>query len=418
MTILVVGYSFGEAAALFLHSFAGLVRIFLGMLLVLIVSDKVLKIQIITKPEVRAPCSKCSSKTTFVNFCQSCGRFIGRSSDLISKGLFVKLFLLLIGCSIVVLSINAPIFTTAKDSIELAPSGALQNSANVFPNIPDYTLAFLYRDVEYEKVATQDTSLVYGYFPSNISDEVVYAVVGVSSSISNLHNWEVCFVSYQTSQGRNPMVQVYDSREIQLLQDPPLIAKYFVFYSPDNYTQITLYWYTQATFKAGFTAQQKYVRISLIILTQDTNSYAQFEKQLLVVGQDIANKWEPLQSQSLISLGVPAQQALLAISVAFLSVTITTQYISEKRRISTNLKLFNNFASPKERLVFQTLLDLSKEKDVITTTDIVENVRKRRGGRSISFKKVLNALNVLDEYSLIHRKVVSVENSPLLVWKV
>jgi hypothetical protein len=31
---------------------------------------------------------------------------------------------------------------------------------------------------------------------------------------------------------------------------------------------------------------------------------------------------------------------------------------------------------------------------------------------------VLNALNVLDEYDLIRRTVISVENTPVLVWKV
>ncbi|MBN1244246.1 exosortase/archaeosortase family protein [Candidatus Bathyarchaeota archaeon] len=419
ISIVVVGYSFGEEAALLLHSFAGLVLIFSGMLLILVFSDKVLKIQIATRPEEQPPCPKCKRETQpLISFCQNCGRFIGKSSRFISKTLFVKLFLLLLGCSIVVLSISAPTFATAKDSIELESSGNLQNSTNVFPEIPDYTLAFLYRDTEYEEIAAQDTSLVYGYFPSNISDQVVYAVAGVSSSISNLHNWEVCFAAFQTAQGQSPLVKVHDSRDIQLLEDPALIAKYFVFDSPDGYTQITLYWYEKATFKTGLSVEQKYVRISLIILTQNSADYPQLEEELLAIGQVIATTWEPLKSQALISLGVPAQQALLAVSIAFLAVTITTQYFSEKRKASNNLKLFNNFASPEEKLVFQTVLDLAEEKKNIKTSDILENVRKKHGGRSMSLKKVLNALNVLDEYSLIRRTVVSVGNTPVLVWKV
>jgi hypothetical protein len=156
----------------------------------------------------------------------------------------------------------------------------------------------------------------------------------------------------------------------------------------------------------------------LIILTQDNDGYSQFEEDLLAVGQEIANTWEPLQSQSLISLGVPAQQALLAISVAFLGVTLTTQYVSEKRKVSNNSKLFNNFASNEEKLVLQSVQDLAEEKQHITTSDIFENVRKKRGGRSMSFKKVSNALNVLEEYGLIDKTVVSVGNTPVLVWKV
>ena len=418
ISILVVAYSFGEAAALFLHSFAGIALIFIGMLLILVFSDKVLKIQMVLKPERQPPCTKCKRKKNLTNFCQNCGRFIGKSSRLLSNALFVKLLLLLLGCSIVVLSISAPTFATAQGSIELESSGNSQYSTSVFPEIPDYTLAFLYRDTEYEEIADQDTSLVYGYFPSNISKPVIYAVVGVSSSISNLHNWEVCFVAYQTAQGQSPTVEVHDSRDVQLLEDPTLIAKYFVFDSPDGYTQVTLYWYERATFKTGLTVEQKYVRISLIFLTADYSEYPQLEEELLAVGQVIAATWEPLKSQALISLGVPAQQALLGVSIAFLAVTVTTQYFSEKRKASNNLKLFNNFASPKEKLVLQTVIDLAEEKQHITTDDILKNVRKKRGCRSMSFTKVLDALNVLDEYGLIHKTVVSVGNSPVLVWKV
>jgi exosortase len=419
MAIVAVGYSFGEEAAVLLHSFAGLILIFIGMLLILVFSDKVLKIQIVTKPQEQQPCPKCKSKTQpLIDFCQNCGRFIGKSSRLVSKALFVKLFLLLLGCSIVVLSISAPTFAMAKDSIELESSGNLQNSTNVFPEISDYTCAFLYRDTEYEKIAEQDSSLVYGYFPENASDPIVYAVVGVSSSISNLHNWEVCFVTFQTAQGRGPLVNVHDSREIQLLQNPPLIAKYFAFDSPNNYTQVTLYWYEKATFKTGLTVEQKYVRISLIILTQNSAEHPQFEEELLAIGQAIAATWEPSKTNSLISLGVPAQQILLVASITFLAVTITTQYFSEQRKMSNNLKLFNIFASSEDKLVFQTVRELAKEKNNMKTCDILESVRKKRGGRSISFKKVLNTLNVLDEYGLTRRKVISVGNSPVLVWSV
>ena len=211
---------------------------------------------------------------------------------------------------------------------------------------------------------------------------------------------------------------MYDSREIQLLEDPTLIAKYFVFDSPDGYTQVTLYWYEKATFKTGLTVAQKYVRISLLILTENASEYPQLEEQLLEIGKTIANAWEPLKNQSLISLGVPAQQALLAVSIAFLAVTVTTNYLSEQRKRSNNLKLFNNFASPQEKRILQTILDLNKENKHITTKDILENVRKKPDGRSMSYKKVLNALNVLDEYDLIHRTIVSIGNTPLVVWRV
>jgi len=35
----------------------------------------------------------------------------------------------------------------------------------------------------------------------------------------------------------------------------------------------------------------------------------------------------------------------------------------------------------------------------------------------MSFEKVLNTLGILEEYGLIRRKIVSVENAPVLIWR-
>ena len=418
IAIVSVGYWLGEETALLLHSVAGLILIFIGMLLILVISEKILKIRMMTKPQEQPPCPICKTSTpNLTNFCQNCGRFIGKSSLSISKASFVKLFLLLLGCSIVVLSIRAPTFATAQGSIELSSSGNWQNATSVFPEIPGYTFSFLYRDTAYEKIAHQDASLMYGYFPVNTSSSIVYADVGVASSISNLHNWEVCLITMQTAQGQYPLVNVRDSRDIQLLQDPPLIAQYLVFDSPDNYTQVTLYWYEKATFKTGLTVEQKYVRISLIILTHNSADYSQLEKELLAAGQLIAAKWEPLKTQALISLGVPAQQSLLAACIVFLATTKTAQYFTEQRKTANNLKIFNNFASPKEKIVLQTVLELAKEKKSIETSDILESVQKRTE-EPLKSEEVLSILNTLEEHGLIKRNIVSIGNAPRLLWKV
>jgi exosortase len=418
IAIVSVGYWLGAETALLLHSVAGLVLIFIGMLLILVVSEKVLKIRIMTKPQEQPPCPKCKANVSkLASFCQNCGRFLGESNLSISKGTFAKLFLLLLGCSIVVISIGAPTFATAQSSIELSSNSNLQNATSVFPEIPGYTLSLLYRDTEYEKIAHQDASLMYGYFPVNTSSSVVYADVGVANSISNLHSWEVCFIAMQTSQGQYPLVNVRDSRDIQLLANPPLIGQYLVFDSLDNYTQVTLYWYEKATFKTGLTVEQKYVRISLIILTQKSSDYSQHEKELLAVGQLIAKEWEPLKTQALISLGVPAQQSLLVISIAFLGVTKTAQYFTEQRKTSNNLKIFNNFASPKEKIILQAVLEMAKEKKYMETNDIFENIQKRTG-ETVNSKTLLEVLDTLEENGFIKRTVISVGNAPMLVWKV
>ena len=117
-----------------------------------------------------------------------------------------------------------------------------------------------------------------------------------------------------------------------------------------------------------------------------------------------------------LSLGVPAQQALLAASVVFLAITSTTQYLAEKRKASNNRKIFSKFSSKKERIVFESLTELAKEKKYLKTSDIIESVQKRVG-KPVSSKKVYSILNALQEYGFVKRIVISVGNSPVLVWK-
>ena len=418
MAIFSFGYWFGEEVAMMIHSFAGIVLIFIGMVIILVIAEKVLKIRIITKPLKQRPCPKCENKQG-TGFCHNCGRFLNKSvKAFYSKNLFAKLFLLIILCSVVFMSINAPTFATAKGSgtLNFLSGENYENANSTLPEIPGYKLQFLYRDTAYEKLAKQDASLVYGYFPANASGNVIYADIGVASSLSNLHNWEVCLAAYQTGQGQNALVKVHDSRETQLLENPPLIAQYFVFDSPNNYTQVTLFWYEKASFKTGLTVEQKYVRISLLALVDDASNYRELEEELFTFGQIIAESWEPLKTQSLISLGIPAQQSLLAGSIIFLVGTRTTQYFAEKRKASTNRKIFSKFSSKKEQIVFDSFSGLVKAKKYLRTSDIVEAVSKRVG-KPVSSKKVYSVLRALEEYGFVKRTIISVGNSPVMVWK-
>jgi len=420
-TIVSVGYWFGEEVAMFMfHTVAGLLLIFIGMLVILLVAEKIFKIRVLPTLQEQPSCPKC--KTSFGSFCVSCGKFLNPlSHSRISQKFWIKLFLLLLGCSLVTLSIHAPTFAIAQESIEV--TSGWQNAANIFPpNITDhrdtnYTLRFLYRDENFERMAHQDASLMYAYFPPpNKPGATVYVDVGVASSILNLHSWEVCLITEQTARGHSPSISVLDSRDIQLLEDPPMIARYLVFESPANYTQVTLYWYEKATFNMGTTVEQRYVRISLIILTQDSTKYQGFEDELLTFGHDIASYWKPLKSTSIVSLGVPALQLLLASSIVFVISTKIAQYSNEWRKKNDNLKIFKKSAPVEEKLKLQTILDLAKEKKVMEPRDIYAAI-ERRTKKSLEFDELSDLLTSLEEYGFIKKDIVSVRNRPRLLWK-
>jgi len=417
--VITAAYLFGEQLAMALfHTLAGFVLIFIGIIMTLFAAEKIFKVQIIPTRTDLPQCPECKGGSASEGFCLNCGNLENPRTQ-ISKPFLAKILLLLLGCSIATLSINAPTFAIARGPIDVTSNPTWENSTNIFPQIQGYQLAFLYRDTDFERTAHQDASLVYAYLPttSNNTKSTIFATIGVADSISNLHSWEVCLISMQIARGQYPLVSVLDQRDIQLLPEVPLIARYLVFESPQKYTQVTLYWYEKATFKTGISVTQKYVRISLIILTQTGTPYEQYEDELLKVGRQTASHWEPLKTQALISLGIPAQQILLASSIAFVAFTKTAQSTYEKIKRTNNQKIFQNFASQREKLILRTIQELAQEKKKMETRDIKTAIEKKLG-ESLELEDLSNTLNKLEEYGFIRKDIASVENRPKMIWKI
>ncbi|MEM3824269.1 MAG: exosortase/archaeosortase family protein [Candidatus Bathyarchaeia archaeon] len=414
--IISVAAFFGEEIAMTIfHSVAGLILVFVGMMLTLFMSEKFLKIKFTTKRHDAPSCPKCTtSRKALEGFCLNCGKFLNSLRWKPPQIFWMKLIILLSIFSTISLSVNAPVFAITRETIQV--TSGWEDAANILPQLPQYHLECLGRDTRYEQLAKQDAAITYVYIPTNISIPVVYALISVASSISNLHSWEVCLITWRTAQGQYPLANVLDSRDVALLGET-LIARYLVFQDLEqNYTQVTLYWYERATFRIGGTIQQKYVRISLLILTDEPANYPQHEDYLLDFGLKIAHHWEPIKSQSLVSLGVPAQQTLLVALTAFIAATKITQYTSELRKRSNNLKIFNHFATPEDKLVLQAITELSKEKKTTTTKNINLAI-KNKIGRFMKFERLMERLNHLQDYGFIKRGMVFINNKPFLIWR-
>ncbi len=420
-SIVFIGHWLGEEIAMnVFHLVSGWILIFAGILVLLLMAEKIWKMQIFASSSRSSLCPKCKeSLEKEEGFCRSCGKFLEKSSTIISKRLWVKIAALLLGCYLVTLSLQAPVFALAQtpEALSIESPSSQEASTEIFPNMTGYQPPrFLYRDFGYEKIAQQDASLVYEYSPTNDSDPTVWVDVGVARSISNLHSWEVCFVAWEIYRGRSPLVTVLNSRDIQLLENPPIIARFFTFQKEASYVQVTLYWYERATFKTGLTVEQRYVRISLLTFTSGSGDYARLEEKLLTFGKSIAAYWEPKKGAALISLGIAFQQGLLAIAVGFVAVAETAHYTKKLREKRNNIRLFKSFASPNETRVLQTLKDLS-EKTKITTTDAISSAIKKTTGNATKEYKLNHVLDRLEEYKIIHRDIENVKDEPILVWK-
>jgi len=415
--IVSIAYWLGEEIAMnIFHTFTGWLLIFGGILLLLLIGEKILHLQIFGSAKKTSSCTECDDslkKQAF--FCLRCGKLLKTPNMKASKIFWMKVTALLIGSYLVTASIQAPVFAFAPRLT--VSNSSPQVNTNVFPNITNYQLQFLYRDVSYEKVARQDASLIYAYLPTtNSSILPVYVIVGVASSLSNLHNWEVSLIAWRISQGLPPLVNLLESGDIQLTDNPRIIARYIVFQHPNNYTYVALYWYQKALFKTGLTIEPRYIRTNLLILTKNTNDSQKLIEKLQTIGQSIAVYWEPLRVQSLVSIGIPIQQALLGLAVGSAIFIQTSQYALDQRKKRTNLKIFEKLASPNEKQLYQTVKELSLKTKETTTQNIASTIEKNTG-KAVEIDKLNEMLNNLEKLGIIGTDIKNISDEPRLVWK-
>lgn len=415
--IVTIAYWLGEETSMTVfHTFTGWLLIIAEISLLLLIGEKILHLQILNRSNNPSHCPECSESLKRQEpFCIHCGKFIETPRVKITKIFWIKITILLISSYLVTTSIQAPVFAFTPELI-LSNSNP-EPSPSVLPEIPDHEMLFLYRDTSYEKVAHADASLVYAYFPENRSaSSSIYVIIGVASSLTNLHNWEVCLLTWRTAQGLPPLATLADSGELQLTDNPRIIARYIVFQPSSNYTYVALYWYQQALFKTGLTVEPRYTRTNLLILTKNPNESPKLIEELKNMGQSIATYWEPLRAQSLISIGIPIQQFLLG-SVVIAGIFLqTSQYALEQRRKRTNQKIFETLATPNEKLLYQAMKNLSQETKETTIQNIASAYEKTTG-KTIKLNELTDMLSRLEKNEIIKADIINIQDQPTLVWK-
>jgi len=416
--IVLLGYNYGmELAMNVFHLLGGWTLIFLGTLLLLIITEKALKIQLFTKKET-VSCPKCNPTTEHKqSFCQACGRLLKYTEIKLSKLDITKITALTISV-ILIISIQAPIFALTKGPADILTQLATgqQPTTEILPQISNYTLNFISRDKQFEQKAKQDASLIYAYIPTNSSQNTIWIAVEIASAKSSLHSWEYCLITWRIIHEREPSVTQLDLRDVQLLENPPLIARYFAFqYKDNNLTQVVLYWYETSIFTTNATTQQKHVKISLIAYPQQTEPIQQTEDELLVFGKAIANHWQPMKTWTEIALLISKNgDYLLLIPTTLLIITILYQALNHIKTKKANLKAYKKLSKPSKQII-----DVihETEKTSIPTLNNVAIAYQNRTGRPVDKEKLLHEISAIEKTGILKSVIANRNDEPLLVWK-
>ena len=285
----------------------------------------------------------------------------------------------------------------------------------MLPDIKDYEPAqFVERDYEFERLAGQDASIMYSYTPIN-GDEIVYVALEIAPSRGCLHAWETCLISYREERGWDIYVDALDLREVQLIDNPPIVARYFAYSLKEyNFDRVILYWYTRSVFKTESGHQEKWVKLSVISNMDEPGELTDIESELFNVAYEIATAWNPLKEWSFFSLYLARSGPFLLfgteVAIMMLLIYRYYEYRNTKRRARL---IYDNLSSTEDRLI----LDLIKNSndDIVNVTDIMDKYNvatNKKIGYGLLLKKIEEAV----KNGMLSRKIVNLYDEPYLTW--
>lgn len=415
----VIGYYYGETLALDLfHLLGGWVLIFGTTIVLLLASEKILKISITGRR--KQVCEDCKKMPAPTKFCQSCGRILSFDAVKFRRKDLLKV-VGIIGVVILLVSIQTPVFALTQGPPEIilqSPKGGSE-ATSILPAIANYSLRFVYRDKGFENVSGQDASVVYAYFPEypyNETKESIWVAIEVASDISSLHRWETCLITWPMLQGHQPRVIQIELNDTQIVDNPPIIGRFFIFNRTANYElQAVLYWYESAVFTIDGTALQKQVKISLEAYPATLDDIPKIKGQLLEFATKIAGYWQPLKVWSQWSLFLSQNGDIFAILALGMTALVAGMYFYgtrvEKKRSTVAFKKLSDL----DKLIVTSIYAVKKP-DSPTLTKILANCDDGKGtavGREI----LLDRLTVLEKLGIVRSEIASDKDEPLHVWR-
>jgi len=417
-----MGNQYGmEIAIQAFHLLGGGVLILTGTIILLTLSEKIFKIQLYaTKPKI-TPCNHCNQNAeNKKHFCTVCGNFLNPMKIELSKRDLTKIFILTIS-AILIINLQAPVFALTEGPAEVITQSPSREQATtqILPDIPGYTLQFTYRDKEFEQTAKQDASLTYTYAPIDRSQPTIWIILEIAKSRSSLHPWEVCLITYPQTHGYQPQAIQFDLRDVQLIQNPPVIGRFFAFkqsQTKSNITQVVLYWYENAVFNTGRGYEQKYAKISLMTFAEKSEDIPIIENKLLPIGKAIANHWQPIKTWSQIALIIAQHGATLTIITIFLlAMTLVYQFVKNRERRRSKLRFFQKLALREDQLVLRAAHEAARKGR--STGNTIASHYQKLAEKSIELELLSKKLHEAEEAGLIKRDITSTEDEPTLVWK-
>lgn len=419
ITILIlIGNQWGDQTILdSFHLLGGWILIFLDTLILLLISEKAFKTQIFTHKDTVTSCLSCNPHypDKLAAYCSTCGRLLKYPRMKSAKLNMAKIAAVALAVALLV-TIQPPVLALTKGPAQIliqTPQGE-QGNTQIFPQIEGYDLQFLQRKTSVEQALNQNVSLVYLYSPQEEGGrEPVWVGVEIADSMTPLYRWEVLLNWRFMTHGNQPKFTQLDLRDVQILQNPPLSATYFVFNSTtDNQTGLVLYWYVTSVFTIDNASQQNHVMLSLLTFPDNVSAT---EEQLLPMAKAVAKYWQPIATWGTVALFLSNNGLTLAGTMAsLLAAILIFSALRIRKQKSMNQTTLQKLSKPNQQLI-ETIRKI--EKSSTANLNRIREAHQQSTGQDVSNEKLQQELLGLERTGLVKRCLINNQDSPVQVWR-
>jgi exosortase/archaeosortase family protein len=408
--IVIIAFFFGPTLALNLfHMFGGWILIFVGVIILFSLSEKILHIRLFRNEIIT-----CTHSKSNFGSCMKCGKILEFPQMNLSNYYLIKSVSLLVAI-ILLINVQVPVFSFSERGAEISSLGSSSdNTIGILPKIDGYTLDFSYRDTEFERISGQDASLMYQYRPENTSKPDIWVGLEIGQTKAILHSWEGCLITWPSFHGKEVQVTQLDLRDCRLNNNPPITARYFAYYWHASLdAQVVLYWYTKANFQTSSGFQEKYVKISVIEYPIEPDYYQKAEEEIYPIAQAIADYWEPANEWTNMALLMAKNGSKIVLLLSSILIAMGGYFVfnlrTQRNRI---IDLINRLEDPLER---KLLGILTINPGGLTTHDLVQkldNMQIDVLDETIVYDKLVQA----EKAGLARRKIGKINDEPYLNW--
>jgi hypothetical protein len=277
----------------------------------------------------------------------------------------------------------------------------------------NYSLAYVMRDVEFERYAKQDLSLIYSYVPDNRSEDTIWVMLEIASIRSSLHRTEACLMEWYAAGER---VEELVQRDYQLLDNPPVVGRFCVFhYTRSETNQTVMYWIQTSIFSINSTIVEKYVKISLVTYPTSLDQVSISESRLLSLATSVMDYWRPVNQWSQVALLLSNNKYVLILLPLSLLVGTVLYVVFQRIRDKRADVLAYQKLPQRHKQVVNAINQVQVSSPA--TFGNIWSVYRRITGQLIERQEFQNMLLAVEKTGVVKGGFVSIDDYPFKVWK-